>query len=620
MCGIVGIYSYASQQSIEKAEIERMRDAMQSRGPDGAGTWIGTDGKVGLGHRRLAILDLSDAGAQPMEIDGGAYQIVFNGEIYNYPVLRDSLIKQGVHLRSQSDTEVLLYLYKLYGERVVERIRGMFSFAIWDRDRARLFLARDPFGIKPLYYLDRHGKFIFASQVQVLKDRIEANSISAPGLVGYLLLGSVPEPFTLFPEVRSFPAGCTGMVTASQGLIVRRFASVPELLAGAVDARMELNGDRRAELIAEAVQESVQKHLLSDAPLGVFLSAGLDSSMIASAASAGGACTKTITIGFESFSGGMNDEVGAAAKFAAHQHLEHSQHVYSKRELEAHMASFFAAMDQPTIDGFNTYLVSAAAAERGLKVALSGAGADEILGGYSTFDRVPTLVRVSRILRWLGSGRHAIAKVIRPMTSKLGMPKLAELCETDGELEDIYALLRGVYQAESIEKIVDPIFAKAGMSELALRQRLRDTQRIGRSVYAKVAALESCWYLRNQLLRDADWAGMAHSLEIRVPFVDPRLAYHVANLVWAKPRIRKVSVARRIIRDAPEHMLKRAKTGFAIPVGDLVAHPAAGGDAMRNWQAIVLNQYLRKFGREMDAPPFKSTSRSLSDAPAAGLL
>src|SRR5665213_1982934 len=220
MCGIVSSIRYAgSGHEVDAKVLLQMRDAMRVRGPDGEGLWISSDRRVGLGHRRLAILDLSDAGAQPMSIDGGRFQIVFNGEIYNYPELKRVLEREGTRLISGSDTEVLLHLYRIFGSRMVDHIRGMYAFVIWDDLEKQLYVARDPFGVKPLYFTERAGTIHIASQVQALMPVVKlSNGISAAGLVGYYLWGHVPEPFTLFQDIRAFPAGSYGVVKFGQSI------------------------------------------------------------------------------------------------------------------------------------------------------------------------------------------------------------------------------------------------------------------------------------------------------------------------------------------------------------------------------------------------------------------
>lgn len=279
MCGIAGIWAYSGGPRVDRDELHRMRDAMASRGPDGAGIWTAESQDVGLAHRRLAIIDLSEAGAQPMRDPDTGNVIVYNGEIYNYRALRERLLAQGVKFRSSSDTEVLLHMYRLYGEALVEHLRGMFAFAIWDAREQALFLARDPLGIKPLYYADDGKTFRFASQVKALAaGGAISTTPSAAGWVGFYIWGHVPEPWTWLAAVRALPAGCT--------LTVRRGGPAPaprryfDLCEEIVRAESSPVPDRDAvEEALDAVSDSVRHHLVADVPVGVFLSSGRDSTL-----------------------------------------------------------------------------------------------------------------------------------------------------------------------------------------------------------------------------------------------------------------------------------------------------------------------------------------------------
>ena len=286
MCGITGIYSYHSAAEIvDHDELIRMRDHMARRGPDGSGEWFSKDRRVGLAHRRLAIIDLSDTAAQPMQDTDGRHIITFNGEIYNYELLRQRLEQNGHVFRTHSDTEVLLHLYAEKGEAMVDDLRGMFAFAIWDTDRKALFLARDPYGIKPLYYADDGRQFRFASQVKALHAGGGVSNEPDPaGWTGFYLFGSVPEPFTTYRQISALPAGSTLWVNEGGPQTPKRYFSIAqtwqeaEVLTSAGRAHSSLpdNGERAAA-IADALRESVRHHLVADVPVGSFLSAGIDS-------------------------------------------------------------------------------------------------------------------------------------------------------------------------------------------------------------------------------------------------------------------------------------------------------------------------------------------------------
>ncbi|HVN33857.1 MAG TPA: asparagine synthase (glutamine-hydrolyzing), partial [Casimicrobiaceae bacterium] len=430
MCGIAGVYAYReSAPQVNRAELLRIRDHMRRRGPDGEGLWISGDGRIGLAHRRLAIIDPSETGAQPMASADGRYQVTFNGEIYNYRALRRELESRGFVFRSQSDTEVLLHLYADRGERMVDALRGMFAFAIWDATEPVLFLARDPFGIKPLYYADDGTTFRFASQVKAL---VAGNAIDlAPdlaGTVGFFLLGSVPEPFTLHRNIRSLPAGTTMRVCAGAVKAPIEYFDVADVLRRAQDTPPR--SPAIASTFGDSVRDSIKAHLVADVPVSIFLSAGIDSGSIAGLASeAGAADLRAITLGFREFRDTASDEAPLAGAVAQHYGIAHRVEWVEREDFEREIPAILAAMDQPSIDGVNAYLVSRAAARAGMKVALSGLGGDELLGGYPSFRQVPRLVRALAWSRHVRAGGVLARRLTQGWIGGLTSPKYAGLLE-----------------------------------------------------------------------------------------------------------------------------------------------------------------------------------------------
>src|SRR5882724_6340725 len=325
MCGIAGIVVFdpGSNSRVGTAELVAIREAMARRGPDAAGLWVSPDAMVGLAHRRLAIIDPRPEADQPMSHDGG-YRIVFNGEILNYRELRAELAAQGVACRTTSDTEVLLLLYARYGAEMVTRLRGMFAFAIWDEPRRRLFAARDPFGIKPFYFAEGPGMLRFASQVKALKAGGSLDLTPDPaGRVGFFLFGYVPEPFTLYREIRALPAGHT-LTVDDGGVRLSRYFDIAAELAEASSRPPPSDPAERRRLIHDTLLDSVKHHLEADVPVGLFLSAGIDSNaLMALAAEAAGPRLRSITLGFPEYRGGERDETRLAETSAARHGAEH---------------------------------------------------------------------------------------------------------------------------------------------------------------------------------------------------------------------------------------------------------------------------------------------------------
>jgi asparagine synthase (glutamine-hydrolysing) len=549
MCGISGALRLGPEApALDRDELLRTRDSMASRGPDGAGLWLSEDGRVALGHRRLAIIDLSEAALQPMP--WGALRVVFNGEIYNYKELRAELLAEGTALRTASDTEVILALYARHGEQAFSRLRGMYALALWDEPRGRLLLARDPLGIKPLYYTIERGVLRFASQVRALEASGAISLSTDPGAVaGFLLWGAVPEPLTLRAAVRGLPAG--HLLSIEGGV-----AGEPRPLPPAEVPPLE----------AEPIEDSVRAHLVSDVPVGVFLSAGLDSSLVAALARRHvEAPLLSLTLRFESHAGLPQDEGPLAAEVARVLGTRHQEQVLTHAELEQHWQATLRVMDQPSNDGFNSYLVSLAAHQAGLKVVLSGLGGDELFGSYPSFRDVPRWA-------WLAglAGRVPGLRAAWPSLASLvpSRPKLRGLLREDG-LPAAYLSRRLLFLPEELPALLGPERAEAGLrghdplvSVAALASGAPDA-------WTAVRQMESGCYLRNQLLRDSDWASMAHGLELRVPLVDAWLEARLAARGFEPARSQgKATLVRRLAPELPDSLFGRAKTGFRIPFPD----------------------------------------------------
>nr|WP_157223416.1 asparagine synthase (glutamine-hydrolyzing) [Rhodovulum sp. PH10] len=573
MCGICGAFAYRDGAKVDETALLRIRDSMATRGPDGSGEWSCPSGRVWLGHRRLAIIDLTSNGAQPMASDDGSVVLTFNGEIYNFRQLRESLQRQGYVFRSTSDTEVLLQLYRQDGPGFISKLRGMFAFALWDEPRQTLFCARDPYGIKPFYYADAGGIFSFASQVKalVLDPRTRRRPDPA-GVTGFFLFGSVPEPWTVFESVKALPAGSTLTVDRTGAHAHKHYYSLSAAIHAAEDERTALPTAALQQIVREALLDSVRHHLIADVPVGVFLSAGVDSgSLVGLIRDAGQTEIRTITLSYEEFQGSVNDEAPLAAEIARFYATNHTTRVVSASEFHNDLPKILQAMDQPSIDGINTWFVSKASHEAGLKVAISGVGGDELFGGYSTFQSLPYLTRMLHVPARV-PGLATLAQAAVRLAESVGLPvhpKLAGLLRYGAELSGTYLLQRGLFLPEEMgEAIADKAFVREGLEELAPFEFLSRVLEGGpKTDFGMVSALESSIYLRNQLLRDSDWASMAHSLELRTPLVDHYLLEAVAPLMIAGRRPSgKALLAAAPSRPLPDEIVRRPKTGFGIPV------------------------------------------------------
>lgn len=562
MCGIASIYNYHyASPPIQREELQAIRDLLRLRGPDGEGEWYSACGRVAMGHRRLSIIDLSEQGAQPMVDESGQVVLSFNGEIYNHKALRSDLERRGSRFRGSSDTEVLLNLYLQEGDAFLGRLRGMFALSLWDGRERCLKLARDTYGIKPLYYADDGWKLRVASQVKALTgSRLVSHDKEPAGLAGFFLTGSVPEPFTIYREIRQLPAG-TWMSVDERGLHQPRpFGSVQSLFASA-----GVPGEEPKSVLREALQDSVRHHLISDVPVAIFLSAGIDSQSIAAlAAREGRADLRCLTLTFGGSHPDVKDEAQEAARFCADAGLTHATACLDEVDLRASMMSFLDAMDQPTIDGVNVFFISRAVRRAGYKVALSGIGGDELFGGYPSFTDLPYWKRLlaipSRIPAAAPVYRHASA-TIRRLIGR-GSPKIDGLLTYGRDLAGAYFLKRGLFMPWELPGLIGKEMAVEGLRRLGLAQRIAATlEGTPRDDRSRIACLESALYLRNQLLRDADWAGMAHSVEVRTPLVDSALTARLAAYLRGSAALGKKDLA-----EAAGVTSDRPKTGFTPPL------------------------------------------------------
>ncbi|MCB9460736.1 MAG: asparagine synthase (glutamine-hydrolyzing) [Anaerolineaceae bacterium] len=602
MCGINGIVRLSPDAApVDAEELLRTRDAMFNRGPDSAGIWLNDASDIGLGHRRLAIIDLSPAGAQPMSWQDDRYHIVFNGEIYNYAALRDELLQKGVTFRSSSDTEVILALYALEGRAMLKRLRGMFTFAIWDEAEKTLLLARDPYGIKPLYYAQDGRHLRFASQVKALQAaNTLSTTLSDAGLVGFLLWGSIPEPHTLWREIQSLPAGHSLLIENGQVHSPEAFYDPKAVLSQTEHIE---TGDILAH-IANAIDESVEHHLVADVPVAIFLSSGLDSCMIA--ASATRQLPKppvTFTVTFDDLVGTPEDEGPLAAQVAKTLDTEHIETRITHQDIQDLWSRVTSAMDQPSIDGFNTFVITEIVRKNGFKVVLSGLGGDELFGGYKSFQRVPEMMHFAQMGRMV-PGLQTLLQATMPRL-RPNQPKLAHLL-AGNSLSGAYYLRRGLFMPHEVRAILGKSQAKAGFSEsdpVQYGKGVLDAAQNGHALdpWMQVHVLESKLYMGNRLLRDSDWASMAHSVELRVPLVDATLRTQMAQVGFGRSlNLTKPMIARKSAPELPEAIFNKPKTGFYIPVMESTQRGSIHTKGLNSRKMAF--EVLKSFGVDLQQP------------------
>jgi asparagine synthase (glutamine-hydrolysing) len=593
MCGIAGAFSFEPHaQAADATLISRLDESQRRRGPDGDGLWSSSDGRIAFGHRRLAIIDTGQHGAQPMSDTTGRWTITFNGEIYNYRALRHELERLGCGFLTNSDTEVLINVVAHWGEAGLRKLRGMYAFALWDGQERELWLARDPYGIKPLYVSERNGILWFASQARSLAQVAPIDiSRDAAALAGFYLWGHVPEPFTWWSGIRAFPPGhLQRMRFGATPSPARAFAKVEEAYSASLPR--SVGGDELRSLL----HDSVRHHLVADVPVGVFLSAGVDSNVVAALAAEQNSKLRTITLAFEEYAGTEIDEAPLAEQAARILGSAHTTIRIGRGEFETLLDDFLASMDQPSIDGLNTYLISHAAARLGLKVVLSGLGGDELFGGYPSFRNVPELARWGRRLSLLHPLGNAVQRALRTLAVPGIPPKAAGLLSHSGDLGKAYLLRRALHLEDELSWLLDETWVVEGLERLATASALAATlaplRAAGATEHAQVAALESCWYMRNQLLRDTDWSSMAHGVEVRVPFVDFALLERLGPAI-ASPHPPTKGELAACCAGIPALVGSRAKTGFTTPVRQWISE--GGGTCaargLRGWASRVHHEF-----------------------------
>jgi asparagine synthase (glutamine-hydrolysing) len=555
MCGICGLVHLDGASGPDPAALAAMNDTLVHRGPDSEGTMI--EGPAGLAMRRLSIIDLA-GGDQPIANEDGRIQVIQNGEIYNYRELRDELIGRGHSFSTHSDTEVLVHLYEERGPAFVEALRGMFAIALWDARKARLLLARDRFGIKPLYYRVSGGVISFASELKaLLRQPGFSREIDLDALEAFLAFNSIPAPLTIFSEARKLPAGHS-LVAEGGDVSVSRFARPSPAPQGEV--RRE-RGAALAEELRERLRDSVRAHLVADVPVGVLLSGGIDSSALAALASEESAeRVSTFSIGFEESS---FDELDQARLIASRYGTDHHELILRPDAVDL-LPRLIEAFDEPFADSsaLPTYLVSQLAADT-VKVVLSGEGGDELFGGYYTYvaDRLaPRIGRAAPILR-------PLVELLPSSSGKASFDYKAKRFVRGAHLPPVerHHAWKEIFSTEARRELL----ATPPASDPLELYHARYAETAGADELARLQDLDLGVYLVDDLLVKTDRASMAHSLEARVPFLDPVVA-ELALALETKQKVRGFS-KKRLLRQAvapllPREIIRGRKQGFSIPV------------------------------------------------------
>lgn len=550
MCRISGIISNQDSQESIINNVKAMCTAMAHGGPDGEGIEdLGINGVV-FGHRRLALLDLTEAGHQPMADLQNRYLLTFNGEIYNYLELKAEL--SNYPFKTGTDTEVIVAGFAKWGTSLFPKLRGMFAFALLDKEENATYLVRDPSGIKPLYYSKTVGRVVFASEVRAFRATTFHFKEDKNWKVYFLAFGHIPEPFTILDEVKSLPKG------HYLRFELNTRESTIQLYHSEISTRSIISNSSKAEkMVADQLNNAVQHHLLADAKIGVFLSGGIDSSILTLVADQKlGSRLDTISINFDEagFSEKIFQDV-IVDKLSGH----HSTHLVTNEEFEANFDTIVAAIDQPSNDCINSWFVSKYAKERGLKAVLSGIGADEIFGGYPSFKKMGIVNKLQKLPKML----------LRMSTfvPSLRVKRLYYLSykNTIGK----YLFLRGFFSPMSISRLLDiPVEKVNDLLEHFPIQNLQSDQVTNGE---EASWIETNLYMQNQLLRDTDVMSMSHGIEVRIPYLDQdflNIVEQISADIKYDDDLPKKLLIDSFKESLPEQIWNRPKMGFTFPLAD----------------------------------------------------
>lgn len=563
MCGIGGLVGFDGPEPAAA----RLSRALAHRGPDGDGCY--GDRGVALVHRRLAVLDPSPAGRQPMQTPDGRFVVVHNGEIYNFRAVADALSREppGFRPRTGTDAEVVLHAFARWGAAAVERFRGMFAFGIWDAREQRLFVARDRLGVKPVYYWSDGARLVFASELRaLLATDCVPRRLDAVGLDQYLTYQAVPAPRTLVEHVWSLPPAHTLTMRAGAPPVV---APYWDALAAAGTSRCEEDPHAVLAAIGERLRESIALHLVSDVPVATYLSGGIDSSAIVSLAREAGVVPRTFTV---VCAGQAGQEAATAREVAAAFGAEHTEVPLSPARMVEQLPDALASVDHATGDGVNAYLISRAVRDAGITVALSGIGGDELFGGYPMFARLRATRRLfgawgraPRAMRLTAASAYRLCA-----RASVATEKIAGMLETDGHVGALAPVSRHVIPRRHRDELLASPWRAAGRAPDPYESMLRTA-----CAAAPAAGFEACMsyaelrtYMHDVLLRDADQMNMANGVEVRVPLLDHRLVEYMLSLsdtARTPGGSPKRLLVEALTRPLPATAVHRRKCGFTLP-------------------------------------------------------
>src|SRR5580698_5465552 len=559
MCGIAGILNF-SDQSIDQSVIQKMTDAISHRGPDADGFF--SENKISFGHRRLSIIDLSSSANQPFIDNSGRYIMTFNGEIYNYKQVKPLL--PDYNFKTSSDTEVMIAAYAKWKENCLQYFSGMFAFAVWDRQENELFIARDRFGVKPLYYFIDDNKFLFASEIRsILASGLVKSKINTTALLEYFTYQSFSYPYSPVKDIFQLEAA-SWMIIKNKKIEKKKYWNVSNSVLD-----FDFADEKRVhEKVRSLMLQSVERRLVSDVPVAAFLSGGIDSSSIVGLmAEAGNGKPNTFNISFEEKD---FDESHYADVVAKKFNTNHTRILLKPTTFLDELQNAVAALDSPSGDGINTYVVSKAIRDKGIKVALSGVGGDELFAGYPLFDQFLQLQKNAWLWKLPASAKNLLANVFLKRQSTNRQDRLMQLLNLNSpEIENVYPVSRQILSPKLISSLTTLLPVNDNEFCTAVQQELiNQKENIKRlPLLSQVSVAEYLGYTQHTLLKDTDQMSMASSLEVREPFFDPDLAQFVLSV---PDKLKKGNYPKKLLIESlkpllPVEITARKKHGFLFP-------------------------------------------------------
>lgn len=592
MCGITGILDFKKKIKDPLLLINKLNELNKSRGPDDRGTWSNNDKNIFFGHTRLSVIDLTKNGKQPFLSYDKKISLIFNGEIYNFKDLKKILIQKNYIFASNTDTEVILHSYIEWGIDFIDKLRGMFSIAIWDENLKKLFLIRDQFGIKPLYYSADSNFFCFSSSIKsLINSKLVSNKRSSKSLTNYLLWGNTKDPDTIYDKIKSVEKGTYVVVDQNNNFFIKRYSDLIENIQN-IEGYNFSNKNEAKSYLKEIIYETVNYHLNSDANLGLALSSGLDSNLILDNIKPEfNEKIKTLTVDFN-IDGTIKDEIEIAKKFSLEKKIFHKVVNLDQLNIKQELKYFFNEMDTPSNDGFNTYILSKLAKDNNVKVLLTGIGADEIFMGYPSFNRAKKYLNILKLISKFNYKKMP-KKTVAYFVKKFNFnPKNSEIFDIKSLL-DLFLLSRRLFLDDEVKEILYEYQQDIDNNRLPPLTVHQDFYKL--ETNQQLMYLEIEHYLCPKLLKDSDWASMANSVELRTPFVDWEFFKKYLKLFKSNVTVDKKFIYETFKNSLPKELENRKKSGFGIPHNYLlkeIGHKTYSKNGLKDWSLVCLKNYF----------------------------